>query len=457
MTMDDRPTDFEQSDVKDRIINGRYELGSKIGTGAMGYVYKAHDLKLDREIAVKVLKNSLVDDEVLRARFEREARAAGKLSHHPNVVTVFDVDESNGQPFIVMELVSGGTLSSRLKSGPLPIAEAIFITKQILAALAFAHASGIIHRDIKPSNILITETGEVKLGDFGIASIYEGAGNQDLTLSSQVIGTPAYLSPERVESKPVTPSSDLFAVGVILYEMVTGERPFRGESPIEIMLAVKSGIFPSPETVNPQISQELTKVIIRALAHAPEARYSSARHMSAALDFDRHPEDTISMPTEAVGPSLYGSDAAAEGTLAFTSVATFPLGDAQGRSDAKTEYANAEDLSADTPPKSVIGLFFGALAAGWEWVSSAVDRKTQTVSNGRFRTPAVMVAVAIVAFILVSLLLLGNSSPKTAPNTHPQNSQIVTTTTLPTTTTAAPTTTVPVPGPFSAGHGKKGH
>jgi len=462
--MDGRPTDFEDSGITQKIINDRYKLLSKIGNGAMGYVYKAHDLKLDREVAIKVLKDSVADDQVLLARFEREARAAGRLSQHSNVVTIFDVGESNGQPFIVMELVSGGTLSTRMKPGPIPIAESLFITRQILEALAFAHANGIVHRDIKPSNILIADTGEVKLGDFGIASIYEGAGAQDLTLTSQVIGTPAYLSPERVESKPVTPSSDLFAVGVILYEMVTGERPFKGDSPIAIMLAVRSGIFPSPEVVNPEIPEELARVIVRSLAHSPEARYTSAKHMSAALDFDGATDDTALLSTQTLGASFFSSSSATAGeeTFAAPIAATAPIAGAHWNNEANTNYSDAKTLEGKSSPRMALALLVGALIGGWHRVARAITGKSPDSSHGRYRAPVVMITAAIATFLLVSFLLLRNGSfPKAGPNPPAPFSRVVTTTTtttLPPTTTSAPTTTAAtVPQPAQFGHGKKGH
>ena len=462
--MDDRPTDLEDSGITDKIINGRYELLSKIGAGAMGYVYKAHDLKLDREIAIKVLKDSVADDQVLRARFEREARAAGRLSQHASVVTIFDVGESKGQPFIVMELVSGGTLSSRMKHGRIPISEALFITRQILDALAFAHANGIVHRDIKPSNILIADTGEVKLGDFGIASVYEGTGTQDLTLSSQVIGTPAYLSPERVESKPVTPSSDLFAVGVILYEMVTGERPFKGDSPIATMLAVRSGIFLSPEIINPEIPKELTKVIVRSLARSPEARYLSAKHMSSALDFERDPEGTALLSTQDIGAVCFSSSSAtaADEMVASPLAATVPLAGEHWNDQTNIDYSDTKTLEGKSSPRMALTLFAGVLIGAWHRVAASIARKLQDSSHGRYRTPVVMITAAIATFLLVSFLLLRNGSlPKASPNLTPPFSQIVTTTTtttLPPTTTSAPTTTLAtVPKPAQFGHGKKGH
>ncbi|NNN19735.1 MAG: serine/threonine protein kinase [Acidimicrobiaceae bacterium] len=453
--MRDQPEELEKSDVNDRVINGRYRLLSRIGAGAMGDVYKAQDLKLDREIAIKLLKNSFIDDKITRARFEREARAAGKLSHHPNVITVFDVDESDGQPFIAMELVTGGTLSSVLKSGPLPVEQALFITRQILRALAFAHQNGIIHRDIKPSNILMTATGEVKVGDFGIASIYEGAGGEDLTLSSQFIGTPAYLSPERVESKPVTPSSDIFSVGVILYEMVTGERPFKGDSPIAIILSVRSGTFISPELINPYIPAEVTRVIKRALVTSREDRYSSAQHMAAALDFSREPNDTAPENTQLLdkpfNPGVETTLVGGMGLFQATEVgSTTGFGDKVGRN---LGILNDRDHGIQIWLRSAFAVAIGLLLAVWRWVASNSKQRLSNRTGGALNSSLIMVVVALVAFVIVALLMFGNS-PASSPKGNP-------TTSLPTTSTVstlAPTTTTPPnPAPVPPGRAKKLH
>ena len=456
--MGDQHSGYENTDVIGETINERYRIISHIGLGAMGDVYRASDLKLDRQVAVKILKGSLVDDRVFRARFEREARAAGKLSHHPNVITIFDVDETKGRPFIVMELVTGGTLSTRLKDGPLQIAEAISIAKQVLGALAFAHANGIIHRDIKPSNILMGPGGEVKVSDFGIASVFDRDGDNDLTLSSQLLGTPAYLSPERADGRRVTPSSDIFSVGVLLYEMVTGERPFKGDSPIAIVLAVRSGVFVPPETINPYLAAGLSKVIKRSLSLSPEARYSSAQHMAAALDFGAEPEDTAPLIGQAATQPI-GIDV--NSTIGLTS------------EGLPATQIGSSKASADPEAKSHASPFgnAGEILILWTAVAAFVRRSLnqlgerlanvwQKATKGQPHSAVLFVFVAMITFLVVALLFI-HGGPSVPSHSHRSTTSTVVTTTTPSTTTstAVTPTTILSPAPPAGpppGHGKKG-
>ncbi len=447
--MDDQRSGAERTVVTGTVLNDRYRLATHIGQGAMGDVFEAYDSKLDRHVAVKILKGSLVNDSVLRARFEREARAAGKLSHHPNVITVFDVDEVHSQPFIVMELASGGTLSSILSAGVLPIDRAISIAQQILGALSVAHANGIIHRDIKPSNILFGAGGEVKVTDFGIATLYGTASVQELTLSNQVIGTPSYLSPERADGKPVSPSSDIFSVGVLLFEMVTGERPFKGDSPIAIVLAARSGTFDPPESLRSDMPPALAKVIKRSLSPAPETRYSSAAHMAAALDFNARLEETA--------PLLEDEEAQR------TQVMAMPVADAK----APTEVVNRSWLLSGRI--QVLGMLAVISAVGartWRIVSSKANALWKKVSNGQPHPTLLFFSAALIAFLAVFFLAFhGGANPhsKKRPTTSVAPTTVAsTTTTLPvTSTTGVPAQPGPAQSPTPPiappGHGKKGH
>lgn len=450
--MDDQHSEFQKTDVRGQVINGRYELHSRIGLGATGDVYEAYDLKLDRLVALKVLKSGLVNDRVLRIRFEREARAAGKLSHHPNVVTVFDVDNVEGQPFIVMELMSGGTLASRVKLGPLPSAEAISVARQVLGALAFAHSNGIVHRDIKPSNILMNGAGQVKVSDFGIASIYEGGGVQDLTLASDVIGTPAYLSPERIDGKPVTPSSDIFSVGVMLYEMVTGQRPFNGESPMATLLQVRSGEFSAPEVVSPDLPEELTRIIKRSLARLPEDRYSSAQQMAVALDFERGMADTLRMTGHSANDVQASDDATTTLDIgAFAATQVLPIA---------SSGVNAGATSASAPEpwsKAVWASFSVAVTRAFRFLGLKYRERMRPALQGQPAPRLLLISAVVIALLVASLLLFGGGTPPSKSG-HPTISTVGTTsgpsTTFPSVSTTFAPSQVRPPGP--PGLGKKG-
>lgn len=272
------------------LLGGRYRIERELGAGGMARVYQAHDTAIDRFVAVKVLREQFEDDPVFRERFAREARAAGRLSH-PNIVAVYDVGRENGSSYIVMQLVKGKTLRELLvEHGRMPVSRVAEIGSQIANALGFAHAQGIIHRDVKPENILVTQSADrtheghsklwAYLADFGIARGYEEAA---LTTSNDVFGTVPYLSPERGAGKPATPSSDIYALGVVLYESLAGRRPFQGDSPVAIAMAHATQPVPSIRTINPSVPPSIERIILRALAKRPEDRYISAAQLSAAL------------------------------------------------------------------------------------------------------------------------------------------------------------------------------
>jgi serine/threonine-protein kinase len=261
------------------LLADRYELGEVIGHGAMGTVRAGHDRVLDRIVAVKLLHAHLADEPDTRARFEQEARLAARL-HHPNAVTVFDSGEHEGTPFIVMEHVAGETLAARIARGPLDAAAARRLGAQVLDALGAAHALGIVHRDVKPGNILLTADGHAKLADFGIAKSADGASH---TSVGQVVGTLAYLAPERIQGATATPQSDLYAVGVVLYEALTGVKPFAATTPVARLDEARATPAPDPRTVVPDIDGSLALAIHRALHPDPARRFATAATMGAAL------------------------------------------------------------------------------------------------------------------------------------------------------------------------------
>jgi serine/threonine protein kinase len=262
------------------IGNGRYEIREHIATGGMATVYKAWDTRVERIVAVKVLRSLAKSDSNAVERFRREAHAAARLSH-PNAVTVYDFLEERGEHFLIMEYVEGVNLKQLLaEKGKLSAEEAIDITCQVCSVLQMAHAQGFIHRDIKPQNIMITPDDQAKLTDFGIVRVMEAAG---LTNSGIVLGTADYLAPEQARGETLSPASDLYSLGVVLYEMLAGRPPFIGSSAVQVAMQHANKIPPPPSMYNPRIPRSLEAVIKKALQKQPQARYSNADEMSKAL------------------------------------------------------------------------------------------------------------------------------------------------------------------------------
>jgi serine/threonine protein kinase len=258
----------------------RYRLTSLLGHGGMGDVWLACDQRLQRDVAVKVLRPQLAADLRVRRRFEDEARAAAQLAH-PNVVAVFDSGEDeDGTPFLVMERLSGRTLADVIRTGPMPIERVEQLADQMLSALAAAHGAGVLHRDVKPANVLLAADGTVKVGDFGIAKI---ADDLDATTTGVVLGTPAYLAPERMAGHAATPAADIFAVGVVLYEALTGTCPFEGDHPLAVAAAMQRGEHVPVRQRRSEAPASLAHTIERAMSVDPDARFPSAAAMRAAL------------------------------------------------------------------------------------------------------------------------------------------------------------------------------
>jgi beta-lactam-binding protein with PASTA domain/tRNA A-37 threonylcarbamoyl transferase component Bud32 len=263
-----------------KCIMGRYEILERIGGGGMGVVWKANDKVLDRYVALKVLRPEMSEDEDFVRRFRREAKAAASLSH-PNIVSIYDVGEDQGLYFIVMELVEGETLRDKLtRQGKLEVEETLNIAGQICLGLSHAHTNQIIHRDIKPQNILITTLGHVKVADFGIARALGGVSN---TSTNVVVGSASYLSPEQARNGVVSARSDLYSLGVVLYEMITGKPPFTGDSPVSVALQHVEAKVPAVRDKNPEIPVEIESLIAKALAKSPDMRFQSADEMLKSI------------------------------------------------------------------------------------------------------------------------------------------------------------------------------
>lgn len=262
------------------VVSGRYELGRQLGAGGMARVYVAHDRLLDREVAVKVLAEPYASDPQFVERFRREASAAAQLNH-PNIVAVYDRGEVDGSYYIVMEYLPGPDLKQVIRRrAPLPPGQAIDYALQILAALGAAHRRDVIHRDVKPQNVLVAEDGHLKVTDFGIARAGADGG---MTEAGAVIGTAQYLSPEQARGDDVTTASDCYAVGIVLYEMLTGRVPFDGDRPVAVAMKQISDVPAPPRTVEPSIPLELDAVVMRALAKRPSERFRTAEEFSGAL------------------------------------------------------------------------------------------------------------------------------------------------------------------------------
>ncbi|GIQ67693.1 Stk1 family PASTA domain-containing Ser/Thr kinase [Xylanibacillus composti] len=262
-------------------LGGRYEVVERIGGGGMAIVYRGVDLLLHRQVAIKVLRQQFVHDEDFIRRFRREAQAAASLSH-PNVVSIYDVGQQDEVHYIVMEYIEGHNLNDRIKEqAPLQVEDAIHIASQICDALAHAHHNQIIHRDIKPHNILIGKNGRVKVTDFGIA---RAATSSDITQTGAVLGSVHYFSPEHAKGVQQGTGSDLYSLGVVLYQMVTGRLPFIGESPISVALKHLQEDFEDPKQINPMLPQSVENIILKSLRKNPAERYQTAEEMLADLE-----------------------------------------------------------------------------------------------------------------------------------------------------------------------------
>ena len=274
--------------VKGQKINDRYQVIRSIGEGGMANVYLAYDTILDRNVAVKVLRGDLATDEKFVRRFQREAMSASALSH-PNIVEMYDVGEDDGNYFIVMEYIDGKTLKNLIKKrGALTVAEVVDIMLQLTSAISCAHDSYIIHRDIKPQNVMILDDGRVKITDFGIAIASNAS---ELTQTNSVMGSVHYLPPEQANGAGATAKSDIYSLGILMFELLTGKLPFKGENAVEIALKQMKEQIPSVCAINPEIPQSIENVILKACAKNPKNRYANVKDMyndiKTALDEDR--------------------------------------------------------------------------------------------------------------------------------------------------------------------------
>ncbi len=361
--------------------NGRYELREPVATGGMATVYKAWDTRVERIVAVKVLRSLAKTDRRAIERFRREAHAAARLSH-PNAVTIYDFLEERGEYYLIMEFVDGVNLKQYLaQKGALQPDEAVEITCQICSVLQMAHAQGFIHRDIKPQNIMIARDGQAKLTDFGIVRVMEAAG---LTNTGIVLGTADYLAPEQARGEPLSPASDLYSLGVVLYEMLAGRPPFVGSSAVQIAMQHANSVPPPPSKYNPHIPRALELVVKKALQKEPERRYPDAESMRRAL------VESLKKSIEE-GKTIPGSLPVVE-QAPHRRVTAPPDASARPRSVSRP----ASDPPSEAGPP-----------AGWSPPSSAAARPLSRPGMGANGSRWTSILLMIVVVILIVSLALG--------------------------------------------------
>ncbi|MDR7184198.1 serine/threonine-protein kinase [Microbacterium trichothecenolyticum] len=296
-----------------RVLSGRYRIDEPIGRGGMASVYRGYDLTLGREVAIKILDRELADDNAFRTRFRLEAQAASRMAH-PTIVRVYDAGEDSltapdgtvrPVPFIVMELVKGRLLKEIISAGPVPVTDAVRYVDGILEALEYSHRAGVVHRDIKPGNVMVTDAGQVKVMDFGIARAVSDS-SSTVAETTQILGTAAYFSPEQAKGEPVDARADVYSTGVVLYELLTGRQPFRGESPVAVAYQHVSEAPVPPSEVNDTVPRALDTVALRALAKDPFQRYQDAAGFREALDATVDGRQPSKRQVGALTSELYG-------------------------------------------------------------------------------------------------------------------------------------------------------
>lgn len=340
---------------KGRVLADRYELKELIGQGGMADVYLAYDDILKREVAVKILRSSLTGDPIYITRFHREARAAAALCHR-NIVEIYDVGEEDDLYYIVMEYVRGQTLKELInKRGALHYVEAVDIMKQVASATALAHSMGIVHRDLKPQNILVTDSGIVKIADFGIASIQSLS---QVTQTDTIMGSLHYLAPEIARGEKATPQSDIYALGVLFYELLRGDVPFNGESPVNIALKHMRDEIPSVRAYNPAIPQSVENIIIKATAKNTNNRYQCADDMLDDLDtcLERLAEEKLTFDQVNTDPTIIASD-----SQFFTKTAPIDPETTQTEIEEIKPQDEKKKESMDKKKKIAIGAAIGAV------------------------------------------------------------------------------------------------
>jgi serine/threonine-protein kinase len=340
------------------VFDGRYKIVRKLGAGGMADVYLAEDQELGRRVAIKILNDRHAADDQFIERFRREAKNAAGLSH-PNIVSIYDRGEAEGTYYIAMEFLDGRSLKELIVGrGPAPIKTAVEYTRQVLAAIGFAHKHGIVHRDIKPHNVLVGPEGRLKVTDFGIAR----SGASQMTEVGSIIGTAQYLSPEQARGAPVDQTSDLYSVGVVLFELLTGQVPFTGDTPLEIAMKHLSEPPKPPSELRPEVPHDLDLVVLRALAKDPSDRYHSAEEMDA--DLQRVLQGLPIGDETAAAATAVLSGAGAMATAPTSVIARPPTGTPPGRPAPPGATPPAGYYGYEGPPRRRRPI--------WPWVLSVL-------------------------------------------------------------------------------------
>lgn len=384
-----------------RVLNGRYQLISVVGGGGMAQVYKARDNVLGRVVAVKVLREQYSTDSQFVARFRREAQAAANLAH-PNIVNVYDVGQDGDVHYIVMEYINGESLKEYIqRSAPLPISKAIAVAVQILAGVEYAHRSGLIHRDIKPQNVLISPDGTVKVTDFGIAKSVSDLG---LTEAGLALGTAHYFSPEQAKGERVVPQSDIYAVGVTLFEMLTGRIPFESESVMGLAFKHIAEDPPSVRELNPSVPPRLEAIVAKSLAKDPQERFGSGAEMEKALRAIQAGGQQPTMEVQVPQVTVQGAGRTQRGMPGMPPQATARGGRMQGRGPTTGSLRMGQGPRA---PYAVSGAGAGAIATTRQVTSPLGSPTSMTVSPvARVDSGSSGCGIAAIAFITVGVLVL---------------------------------------------------
>jgi eukaryotic-like serine/threonine-protein kinase len=396
------------------VLEGKWRLERKLGEGGMGTVYLAHDLQLDRKVAIKILASSLAGDSELVTRFEREARLTASLEH-PNIVPVYAVGEMEGRPFIVMKKLEGRTLAAYLREcGALPGDEVLALMRQLCSGLDFIHARGFIHRDIKSGNIFIGPDGLATILDFGILRTSENA--EALTRTGMVMGTPQYMSPEQaLGAREIDHRADLYALAVLLFECLTGTLPFEAES--ELSLIQMQAHAPPPELIDraPWVPPSVAEVVKRALAKRPEERYASAGELLVALE-DAY-DGRVPVPAESSHPSP--PVAVASGSA--SDLTQMSLKRLAADTPGSVPAASMPDRVASGRPRPGASFSSVTTAAASAWATAVADGEessgTPDLENlaPKRRAPAIVAAIALAALLLGGYVVLGRSPSRNAP------------------------------------------
>ncbi len=398
------------------VLGERYQLQDPIGRGGMATIYRGRDMRMDRVVAIKVLREVYSTDPKFVTRFQREAKAASSLQH-PNIVQVYDYGQSDGNYFIVMELVEGTDLRRYLRSrGVLAIDRAIIIAHDVALGLSAAHRRGIVHRDVKPQNVLVGRDGSIKLTDFGIASVYKDINAERLTTTGMTLGTVQYYAPEQAQGEIVSPAADVYALGIVMYEMLTGRTPFDGDTPVAVAMQHIQDLPTPPSQLNPSIPPALEEIILRCLEKVPEMRFRDGGALARALELlgeEDMAETTVNAPPgngllpPSSGKFVYdqvaqrsnsGKSSAANGTL------------------AQSQNGAAENDATIPQPFTPISSGNHSAVAGAEADQTAYDAQAEAGTTRPFRKSAAQeqrdsrfASIITMLILVATLLLLGFS------------------------------------------------